>query len=260
MTAELAGKTALITGAGRGVGAAIAIGLARAGADVILLARTVDQLDETARAIRASAPSVEARVVAADLTDDAQRAAAIDGLHSSAQVDVLINNAATVEPLGSSTTISPAQLRHALEINVIAPVALTAALTPGMVKAGWGRVVNVSSGVVTRPASMVGGNAYVTTKAALEGHTLNLAAELDGTGVTVNIYRPGTVDTSMQEWIRNQDPDRVGNSLSDRFNKMYDSGALITPDESANALLGHLLGADGGRTGAIWDLGDTITT
>ncbi|WP_022887391.1 SDR family NAD(P)-dependent oxidoreductase [Glaciibacter superstes] len=259
MRAGFVGKTALITGAGRGIGAAIAGGLARAGADVILLARTADQLDETANAIRASSSRAEVRVVTADLTDDAQRAKVIADLLSGGPIDVLINNAATVEPLGASATISPNQLRQAFEINVIAPVALSAALAPRMAKAGWARIVNVSSSVVGHPSSMIGGNAYAATKAALEAHSLNLAAELDGTGVTVNVYRPGGVDTAMQGWIRSQDPQRIGAGLRDRFVTRYHSGALITPQESANALLGHLLGPDGGRTGAIWDFGDTVT-
>ncbi|MEQ4717998.1 SDR family oxidoreductase [Nonomuraea sp. B19D2] len=259
MPAELVGKTALITGSDRGIGAAIATGLARAGADVILLARTADQLDETANVIRASASGVEVRIVTADLTDDTQRATAIDDLLSGGPVDVLINNAATVEPLGASATISPAQLRQAFEINVIAPATLTAALTPGMVKASWGRIVNVSSSVVGHPASMIGGNANAATKAALEVHSRNVAAELDGTGVTVNVYRPGGVDTAMQGWIRSQDPQGIGAGLHDRFVSRYDSGALLTPQESASALLGHLLGEDGERTGAIWELGDTVT-
>lgn len=260
MTAGLVGKTALITGAGRGIGAAIATGLAKAGADVILLARTVDQLDETANAIRASGSCVEVHVVTVDLTDDTQRATAIDDLLSGGPIDVLINNAATVEPLGASATIGLKQLRQAFEINVIAPAALTAALAPGMAKAGWGRIVNVSSSVVGHPGSMIGGNTYAATKAALEVHSRNLAAELDGTGVTVNVYRPGGVDTAMQGWIRSQDPQRIGAGLHDRFLSRYDSGGLITPQESANALLSHLLGEDGDRTGAIWDLGDTVST
>lgn len=259
MTAELTGKTALITGAGRGIGAEIATGLAKAGADVILLARTANQLDETANAIRASASRVEVRIVTADLTDDTERASAIDDLLSGGPIDVLVNNAATVEPLGASATISPKQLRQAFELNVIAPAALAAALAPQMAKAGWGRIVNVSSSVVGHPSSMIGGNAYAATKAALEAHSRNLAAELDGTGVTVNIYRPGTVDTAMQGWIRSQDPQRIGAGLHHRFVSRYDSGGLITPQESANAMLGHLLGADGDQTGAIWNLGDTVT-
>jgi NAD(P)-dependent dehydrogenase (short-subunit alcohol dehydrogenase family) len=192
MTAGLVGKTALITGAGRGIGAAIATGLAKAGADVILLA---------------------------------------------------------VPPTDSTRPPTP-----------IAPAALTAALAPGMAKAGWGRIVNVSSSVVGHPGSMIGGNTYAATKAALEAHSRNLAAELDGTGVTVGVYRPGGVDTAMQGWIRSQDPQRIGAGLHNRFLSRYDSGGLITPQESANARLSHLLGEDGDRTGAIWDLGDTVST
>jgi hypothetical protein len=80
---------------------------------------------------------------------------------------------------------------------------------------------------------MVGGNAYATTKAVFEAHTVNLAAELRGTGVTVNAYRPGRVDTAMQAWIRQQDPERIGVSLHERFTRNYAEGTLITPEHSA---------------------------
>lgn len=119
MTARLVGKTALITGSGHGIGAAIATGLAQAGVDVILLARTAAQLDETANAIRASASSVEVRIVTTDLTNDNQSTTAIDDLLSGGPVDVPINNAASVEPLGARTRISPAQLRQAIENDLI---------------------------------------------------------------------------------------------------------------------------------------------
>jgi len=141
-------------------------------------------------------------------------------------------------------------VRLAFEINVVAPAALTAAVLPGMLDAAWGRVVNISSGIVAAPAGMVRGNAYATTKAALEAHTVNLAAELRGTGVTVNAYRPGGVDTAMQAWIRQQDPERIG-ALHERFNRNFAEGTLITPEHSAAALLAHLAGDD---TGAIWDV------
>jgi NAD(P)-dependent dehydrogenase (short-subunit alcohol dehydrogenase family) len=123
-----------------------------------------------------------------------------------------------------------------------------------MLDARWGRVVNISSGIAAYPAGMVRGNAYATTKAALEAHTVNLAAELRGTGVTVNAYRPGGVDTAMQAWIRSQDPGRIGAGLHERFNKNFADGALITPEHSAAALLSHLAGDD---TGAIWDVSTT---
>jgi NAD(P)-dependent dehydrogenase (short-subunit alcohol dehydrogenase family) len=107
---------------------------------------------------------------------------------------------------------------------------------------------------VARPASMVRFNAYAATKAALEAHSVNLAAELGGTGVTVNAYRPGGVDTAMQAWIRRQDPERIGTAVYERFNQNFAQGTLITPEQSAAALIAHLSGDD---TGAIWDVSST---
>lgn len=134
----------------------------------------------------------------------------------------------------------------------MAPAALTAAVLPGMLDSGWGRIVSISSVAVGRPESMVGGNAYVLTKATLEAHTVNLAAELRGTGVTANVYRPGRVDTDMQAWIRQQDPGRIGTALHERFNQSFAAGSLISPGQSAAVLI-RLLRRD--DTGAIWDVG-----
>jgi NAD(P)-dependent dehydrogenase (short-subunit alcohol dehydrogenase family) len=252
---DFAGKTALVTGAGRGIGRAVAVGLGAAGAHVVLLARSTAQLEETRALLRQQgAPAGRISVLPADLADEEDRsraaAASVTG-----HVDILVNNAATVEPLGPTAGIASADLRLAFEINVVAPAALTAAVLPGMLGAGWGRVVNVSSGIAANPAGMVRGNAYATTKAALEAHTVNLAAELRGTGVTVNVYRPGGVDTAMQAWIRQQDPERIGSALHERFSKNYAEGALITPEHSAAALLTHLAGDD---SGAIWDVSTAV--
>jgi NAD(P)-dependent dehydrogenase (short-subunit alcohol dehydrogenase family) len=142
-----------------------------------------------------------------------------------------------------------------LTVNLTAPAALTLALLPDQLRRGWGRVVNVSSGVVARPASMVGGNAYVTAKTALEAHTINLAAEVAGTGVTANVFRPGAVDTDMQAWIRDQRPEAVGPALHERFTRSYADGALIRSEDSARSLVGRLAG-DG--NGQIWDVADNV--
>ena len=251
MATDFTGKTALITGAGRGIGRAIALGLGAAGARVVLLARTARQLDETRDLLRAQGvPARRISVVPADLADERDRGQAAAAVLAAGRVDILVNNAAVVEPLGPTAAVSAGDLRLAFEVNVIAPVTLTAAMLPGMLDTGWGRVVNVSSGIVAHPAGMIRGNAYAATKAALEAHTVNLAAELAGTGVTVNVYRPGGVDTAMQAWIRGQDPERIG-GLHERFNQNFAAGTLITPEQSAARLLACLAGDD---TGAIWDV------
>jgi NAD(P)-dependent dehydrogenase (short-subunit alcohol dehydrogenase family) len=252
VTTGFAGKTALITGAGRGIGRAIALELGRADARVVLLARTAAQLEETRALLsQQGVPVQRVQVVPADLADEEQLGRAVAAALAAGRVDILVNNAATVEPLAPTASIAPADLRLAFELNVVAPVALTAAVLPGMLDAGWGRVVNISSGIAAHPAGMVRGNAYATTKAALEAHTVNLAAELRGTGVTVNAYRPGGVDTAMQAWIREQDPERIGAALHERFNRNYAEGTLITPEHSAAALLAHLAGDE---TGAVWEV------
>ena len=252
MATDLSGKTALITGAGRGIGRAISLGLGGAGARVVLLARTAAQLDETRTLLLGEGvPEERIQVVPADLADEEQRGRAVATVLKADRVDILVNNAATVEPLGPTAGIATADLRLAYEINVIAPAALTSAVLPVMLDAGWGRVINISTGIVANPAGMIRGNAYAATKSALEAHTVNLAAELRGTGVTVNAYRPGGVDTAMQAWIREQDPERIGTGLHDGFNKNFDEGALITPEHSASVLLTLLTGDD---TGAIWDV------
>jgi NAD(P)-dependent dehydrogenase (short-subunit alcohol dehydrogenase family) len=255
MTDAFAGRTALVTGAGRGIGRAVALGLAQAGADLVLLARSADQLEATREAL---APRTSARgrvlVVVADLADEASRARAVEAVLARGAVEILINNAATVEPLGETSLVSTAELRRAFELNVIAPTVLAGAFVPGMRGAGWGRIVNVSSSVAAHPGAMVRGNAYAATKAALEAHTVNLAAELRGTGVTVNVFRPGRVDTAMQEWIRGQDPERIGAALHGRFTRFAASGELITPDQSAAVLLAHLAGSE---TAAVWDAEDS---
>jgi NAD(P)-dependent dehydrogenase (short-subunit alcohol dehydrogenase family) len=254
VAADFAGKTALITGAGRGIGRAVAVGLAGAGARVILLARTAAQLDETRALLRErGVPAGRISLAPADLSDEEDRSRAAAAALAAGRVDILVNNAATVEPLGPTISITAAGLRLAFEVNVVAPAALTAAVLPGMLDAGWGRVVNVSSGIAAYPAGMVRGNAYATTKAAIEAHTVNLAAELSGTGVTVNAYRPGGVDTAMQAWIRGQDPARIGAALHTRFNQNFTEGTLITAEQSAAALIAHL---DGDDSGSVWDVSD----
>jgi NAD(P)-dependent dehydrogenase (short-subunit alcohol dehydrogenase family) len=246
------GRAAVVTGAGRGIGRAIALGLAQSGARVALLARSQEQLDEVASVIHANGGLPF--VVRADVGDrgsaeDAAKAV----LTEFGTADILVNNAGVAWPLASTASISITEWAAAIDINLVGAVNLTIALLPAMVAQGWGRIINVSSGAAARPAAMVRGNAYVTSKAALEAHTLNLAAELVGTGVTVNAYRPGSVDTEMQGWIRRQSPDDVGARLHAAFIENYKKGALTDPRDSAQSLLERI---PSDTTGEIWSFGD----
>ncbi|MEW2501277.1 SDR family oxidoreductase [Amycolatopsis sp. NPDC047767] len=239
---SLRGKTALVTGAGRGLGRALALGLAERGAEVVLVARSEAELAKTAEL--AAGPT---RVIPADLGSPAEVAALVEG---AGPVDVLVNNAAVTRPVAPTAEVDPADFAAAIATNLTAPVTLTLGLLPGMLTRGWGRVVNVSSGVATHPGSLIGGNAYTTTKAALEAHSRNLAAELAGTGVTVNVYQPGMVDTAMQTEIRGDLGRGLAEPVRRGFADAYENGVLITPEASAAGLLDHLLGDDNGVT---WD-------
>jgi NAD(P)-dependent dehydrogenase (short-subunit alcohol dehydrogenase family) len=239
----------LVTGGGRGIGRAVALALAAAGTRVAVLARSADEVEQTATLVNGR--DGQALALPADVSDPGQLNAALAHLTRRwGPVDVLVNNAATVEPLGPSATLDPAEWAAAIDLNTIAVARLSFAVLPAMLEQGWGRIVNVSSGIAAHPAGMLRANAYATSKAALEAHTLNLAAELAGTGVTVNAFRPGGVDTAMQTWIRSQDPHRIGEALHERFVRSYDKGALLTPEQSARSLLTRLPGA---ATGQIWD-------
>ncbi|HEY2173455.1 MAG TPA: SDR family oxidoreductase [Mycobacteriales bacterium] len=255
---SLRGRVALVTGAGRGIGQAVARGLAARGANVAVLARSTEQVIDTVTSISALACARRGDAVAvpADVADSDQVSDALKWIeHRWGSVDILINNAGVVSPLGASTSINPDEWARAMTVNVTAAARLTFTVLPAMLTAGWGRIVNVSSGIAANPAGMLRANAYATSKAALESHTLNLAAELAETGVTVNVYRPGSVDTAMQAYIRYQDPDRIGTALHERFVTRHAAGTLLSAEQTATSLLSRI---GGQATGQIWDAGDPL--
>ena len=218
------------------------------------MARSIDQLNETAEEIKDSGG--RALSMPTDLGDMEEIVRTVVQANDVfGGIDILINNAAVVAPLGPSVDVDPTEWGRALSVNMVGAAALSFAFLPIMLERKWGRIVNVSNSIAARPDAMIGMNAYAASKAALEAHTLNLAAEVAGSGVTVNAYRPGSVDTAMQAWIRAQDPDRVGRDLHGWFAASFASGTLMTPEESARSLLSHLLGED---TGRVWDVSDHV--
>ena len=245
----LSGKVALVTGSGRGIGRAIARQLVEAGARVALVARSVDQLEATAEAIRdAGGLGV---VVPTDLADQAAVVSAAERVNEQlGPVDILVSNAGRVQPVGSTLGISLTDWARVFAVNVTAPLQLAQLLAPGMRDRGWGRIVNVSSGITAHPEQAPGLNAYAASKAALDAHSRNLASELSGTGVTVNLFWPGSVDTAMQEAVRTEPTDDVGAVVQEWFRTNHGRGMLITAEESARALLSRLVDSD--ATGETW--------
>jgi 3-oxoacyl-[acyl-carrier protein] reductase len=228
-------KTALVTGASRGIGRAVALALAAAGADLALLARSQPDLDEVAEQGRALGARVV--VVPVDLTDQTALAVAIAHVHKKCgAIDILVNNAPVVQPMGPTVGVDVDEWAAAITVNLVSQVTLTLGLLPDMLERKWGRIANVTAKSAAVPSQLIGGNAYTTSKAALEAHTLNLAAELAHTGVTVNAFRPGIVDTAIHDWVRCQPAERIGEELRSQFIKFQESGMLIRPEHQPDSV------------------------
>jgi 3-oxoacyl-[acyl-carrier protein] reductase len=190
---SLDGKVALVTGASRGIGRAVALQLAQAGADMVLVSSRPKGADGTCReviALRRRAISVGCDVSRPEEVDQlvAVSIKAFD------RVDVLVNNAGIVHRADLART-SDADFERVISVNLLAPFYLIRRLVPQMVKREWGRVVNVSSISGTTGTPRL--SAYCASKWGLNGLTKALAAELEGTGVTITGVLPGSVDTQM---------------------------------------------------------------
>jgi NAD(P)-dependent dehydrogenase (short-subunit alcohol dehydrogenase family) len=248
---ELTGHVALVTGAGRGIGKAAALELARRGADVALVARSQAEVD--AVAVEIEQLGRRAHAVAADLGAHGAAPELISRITQAlGPVDILINNAGMAGPFGAAWEIEPNQWEHALLLNLAVPFRLAHAVLPHMIKGGWGRIVNVSSGAARSPMERAG--AYSASKAGLDVWTRQLGVELDGTGVVAISLYPGVVDTVMQTAIRKQPAAVVGQDMADRFRGYYESGRLQTPDRPGR-LIAVLAGEAGARfNGQIVDI------
>jgi NAD(P)-dependent dehydrogenase (short-subunit alcohol dehydrogenase family) len=187
-------QTVLITGASRGLGRALALGLARAGFALIIDARDAAALAAVAREVRAAGGAVTA--IAGDVTDPAHRAALAQAAEAAGRLDVLVNNAGTLgaSPLPALADYPPDELRAAFEVNVIAPVALTQLLLP-LLRTSGGAVLNVTSDAAVEAYAGWGG--YGAAKAALEQASNVLAAE--ETGLRVWWADPGDLRTDMHQ-------------------------------------------------------------
>jgi NAD(P)-dependent dehydrogenase (short-subunit alcohol dehydrogenase family) len=241
----LEGRTALVTGAGRGIGAACARALDAAGARVALVARSTDELDAVAATL-ANDPVV----VTADLgSHEGPAAAAVAALDAFAgRLDVLVNNAgAALRKDSHEVTVD--ELDHLWAVNVRSALLLTGAVIPAMLEAGHGCIVSISSisGLRGAPRRSI----YAATKAALDGMTRSLAMEYGPRGIRANTVAPGVVETAM--WRENLEKPGV----SDAVLGLIPTRRLSTPQEVADvvvflasdasrAITGEVISADGG--------------
>jgi NAD(P)-dependent dehydrogenase (short-subunit alcohol dehydrogenase family) len=191
--APLRGQHAVVTGGGRGIGAAIATELARLGADITVMGREQAALDQHAERLRAEF-GVAASGIAVDVSRPEVVAAAFEDAARSDQPAILINNAG-VAPSGPFRRTGLDQWRATLDVNLLGPVSCIQQVLPGMLERRYGRIVNVASTAGLKGYRYV--SAYCASKHALVGLTRALALELAMSGITVNAVCPGFTDTDL---------------------------------------------------------------
>jgi NAD(P)-dependent dehydrogenase (short-subunit alcohol dehydrogenase family) len=251
---NLEGRTALVTGGGRGLGRAVALALAEQGAAVAVGARSTHEVDAVAGELREAghrAVSVPLDVSDAGAVDNAVRRVT-DEL---GPIDVLVNNAGVVWPLGLLLRVDAGEWEQAVDINLFGAVRCIRAVLPGMLERGWGRIVNMSSGAASG-SGMPAASAYSVGKAGLDMVTSNLAAELADSGVLVTGVRPGVVDTSMQDYMRSLPREQVGEAFYEKFHGLHERGELTGPEPAARLIA---LLATSERTGETLDVRDEQT-
>ena len=242
MQKPLEHKLALVTGASRGIGAAIAVRLAREGAAVLVnYSASSDRAEKVVEGIRAAGGQAEA--VKADLSTLAGVASLLSsvdlafGGRFKGRLDILVNNAGTVDygPFLESTDDS---YERQFNLNVRAPIALARDAAKRMIPAGWGRIINVGS-AFGEAAPLPGVTLYIATKFAVRGFTRGLSRELGQYGITVNAVQPGPTDTELAP--------HPGSEAHATMTRLASVGRFARVDEIA-AAVAYLASPDAGYT------------
>ncbi|MBT4522332.1 MAG: glucose 1-dehydrogenase [Halieaceae bacterium] len=244
----LTDQVALVTGAGRGIGAGIALAFAEAGADVVCLARTREQLEETAEKVRSLGR--RALVIPCDVVDAAQRQSAMEAAMAEfGKLNILVNNVGGGRPTPALDTTEK-QFDFTLRFNVTSAFALTQLAVPQMVRTtGGGVVINISS-TAGRDVSP-GFSAYGTAKAALSFLTQELAQDF-APKIRVNAIKPGAIRTSAMDAIAGTDilQDMARKTPLGRLGEVEDIAAcaLFLASPAASYITGGVFAVDGGIT------------
>jgi NAD(P)-dependent dehydrogenase (short-subunit alcohol dehydrogenase family) len=227
---KLEGNVAIITGAGRGLGRASAIEMAREGASLVILSRTTVEIETTSRMVE----KVGAQVLSlkADISRATDIQKAVDKAHSHfGRIDILMNNAAVGGPVGPLHEIDEGDWTICMDINLKGYFLFSKAVIPHMMGQEKGKIINVTSGLGVMAMPLFGG--YSIAKAGVIHLTRILAEELRDFNIQVNGLDPGVMDTKMQEELRNLGPEVLGNDIYAEFSGYKEKGILKPPERVA---------------------------
>lgn len=228
---QLEGKVAVVTGAGRGLGRAIALAMSREGSRVTIMSRTLGQLNSVAHQMKEWGGEV--LVFQGDVSDpDHVRRMVERTLERFSTVDVLVNNAAVIGPVRFLEDANMEAWKETVDINLNGAFYCTRRVAPIMVDKGKGKVINIISGLGQMPFPRF--CAYSVTKAGMMQFTRSLAEELGAHNIQVNAIDPGVMDTPMQERLRALGPWVLGESIHRRFVEYKNAGHLRDPAEVAS--------------------------
>jgi NAD(P)-dependent dehydrogenase (short-subunit alcohol dehydrogenase family) len=253
---QLANRVALVTGAGRGIGRAIALAFAAEGAKVALTARTVSELDKVVGEIRSAGGT--ALALPADLSDRSVPSKVVDEVQRAfSSIEILVNNAG----VGSSSNPKPVIdfdddfWDLSMAVNLTAPYLLCKAVLSGMLARRWGRIITIAS--INSKTGSLHGAAYAASKHGVLGLTRTLAMEVAEHGITVNAICPGPVRTLMNERRLEYDAKRRGITFRELEASLNPIGRRLEPEEiaplavylasdAAAAVIGQAINIDGG--------------
>jgi len=245
---DLNGRTALVSGASRGIGREIALTLARAGADIALVARDTAKLDE----VRSLVEGIGRRsvVIAADVTaEDAATTIVAEATAALGGISILVNNAGGNSFMSPVQGMRPAGWRKTLALNLDSVFLLTQAAIPALVASGNGSIINVASVAGLRGSPLMAH--YGSAKAAVIAFTQSLSIELAAQGVRVNALVPGWIETDLTGFLRTEESaeqgllSRVPMARWGRSEEIA-QGALFLASDASSFMTGQSLVMDGG--------------
>lgn len=251
---KLKDKVAIITGANRGLGAAIAHLFAQEGANLLLVARDGALLKTVAESLPVQ-PGQKIEWREADVTSPEDiTAIGNTALEKFGRVDILVNNAGIYGPIGPFEEVDWAEWLAALNINLLGAISLSRQIVPIMKKQGYGKIINLSGGGATAPLPRF--SAYAVSKAALVRFTETIAEELAEFHIDVNAIAPGALNTRLLDQILEAGPQLAGEQMYQRSLKQQQEGgasmeigaelAVFLASEQSDGISGRLISA-------IWD-------